>query len=134
MADVTAPLIKALESVLKADTDVSAVVAGRVFTDVKQGTQFPYLTVRVTSEPFAADDFSGQTHTITLQSRSRKSSPAEAMAGRKAAVEALDRHEEKLTLDEGTVVMCQYSGFADTFIEDDGKTWQAVATLEVTTV
>lgn len=134
MADTAAAVIKAVITALKADAGVAALVSDRVFTDVKQATAFPYLTVRVSSEPFASGSFSGQVHTVTLQSFSRKQTIEEALAIRKATLDALDRHEEKLTLDEGTLVYCQYSGFSDAFIEDDGKTWQAVGMLEVVVV
>lgn len=134
MADTAAAVIKAVISALKVDAGVTALVESRVFTDVKQATSFPYLTVRVSSEPFASSSFSGQAHTVTLQSFSRKQTIEEALAIRKAALDALDRHEEKLELDEGTVVYCQYSGFSDAFIEDDGKTWQGVGMLEIVVV
>lgn len=131
MADSALSLIKAAIAALKAEPSVATLVAGRVYTDVPQASPFPYLVVSVQSEPFAANDFSGQSHQLRLQSFSRMAGAFEALAIRKAALDALDRNEGKLTLNSGTLVKCEYSGVSDSFIEDDGKTWQAIGELEV---
>jgi len=119
---------------LKADASVAELVGTRVYTDVPQATGFPYLVVSVQSEPFAANDFSGQSHQLRVQSFSRLPGAKQALEIRKAALHALDRHEEVLTLEEGSLVKCEYSGLSDCFIEDDGKTWQAVGELQVLVV
>lgn len=134
MADTALSVIKGVIAALKATGAVTAIVGQRIYTDVPQGATFPYLLVSVQSEPFAANDFSGQTHTVRLQSFSREAGAQQALAIRKAALDALDRQEASITLDEGTLVKCEYSGLSDSFIEDDGKTWQAVGELEVIVV
>lgn len=134
MADTALSVIKGVITTLKATAPVTSIVSQRIYTDVPQGAAFPYLVVSIQSEPFAANDFSGQTHTLRLQSFSRQAGAQQALAIRKAAIEALDRKETAITLDEGTLVKCEYSGLSDSFIEDDGKTWQAVGELEVVVV
>lgn len=134
MADTALVVIKAAIVTLKADASVIALVADRVFTDVPQNTDFPYLVVSAQSEPFAANDFSGQAHQLRVQSYSRKAGIAECLQLRAAALNALDRKESNLVLESGTLVKCEYSGLSDAFIEDDGKTWQGVGELEVIVV
>lgn len=134
MADSAVSVLKAVIAALKANAGVAGLVGTRVYTDVPQASPFPYLVVSVQSEPFAANDFSGQSHQVRLQSFSRKQGSLEALNIRKAALDALDRHEEALTLEAGTLVKCEYSGLSDSFIEDDGKTWRAVGELQVVVV
>ena len=134
MADTALPIIKGVIAALKASGPVTALVGDRIYSDVPQGATFPYILIGVGSEPFAANDFSGQSHTVRLQTFSRKASKAEALQVRAAALNALDRNEDAIVLDSGTLVKCEYSGFSDVFPEDDGKTWQAVGELEVIVV
>ena len=134
MADTALSVIKGVIAVLKTTGAVTSIVGQRIYTDAPQSASFPYLVVSIQSEPFAANDFSGQSHTVRLQSFSREAGAQQALNIRKAAIEALDRKETAITLDEGTLVKCEYSGFSDSFIEDDGKTWQAVGELEVIVV
>jgi hypothetical protein len=130
MADTALPVIKAVIAALKS----AGVASGEVYSDIKQGQQFPYVLVSIQSEPFAACDFSGQSHTVRIQSFSRKATIQECLTLRAAAMAALDRKESALTLDSGTLVKCEYSGLSDAFIEDDGKTWQSVIEFEVVVV
>ena len=134
VADTALPVIKGVIAALKAAGAVVALVVDRVYSDVPQGATFPYIQVSIQSEPFAANDFSGQQHTVQIQTFSRKASKAEALQVRAAALNALDRNEAAISLDSGTLVKCEYSGVSDAFIEDDGKTWQAVGELEVIVV
>ena len=134
MADTALPVIKAVIAALKAASTVSVLVGSRVYSDVPQGGAFPYVKVSVQSEPFAASDFSGQSHTVRLQAFSREASIEECLAIRAAGLNALDRHEDALSLDAGSLVKCEYSGFSDAFIEDDGKTWQSICEFNVVVV
>lgn len=134
MADTALPVVKAVIAALKAAAPVAAIVAQRVYSDVPQAATFPYVAVSVQSEPFAANDFSGQSHSLRVQSFSRKATIEEALTIRAAVMAALDRQESALTLDTGTLVKCEYSGLSDAFIEDDGKTWQSVIEFEVVVV
>ena len=134
MADTALSVIKAAIVTLKADSGVTALVGAAVFTEAPQAQTFPYIVVSIQSEPFAANDFSGQSHQLRIQAFSRKAGVKEALEVRAAALNALDRHEENIVLDVSTLVKCEYSGLSDAFIEDDGKTWQAVGELEVIVV
>lgn len=134
MADSALVVIKAVIATLKATSSVTAIVGQRIYTDVPQAATFPYLVVSVQSQPFAASDFSGQSHTLRVQSFSRQADIEEALSIRKAALDALDRQESSIALASGTLVKCEYSGFSDAFIEDDGKTWQGIGELEMIVV
>ena len=134
MADTALPVIKGVIDALKAAGPVASKVAARIYSDVPQNSQFPYVMVSIQSEPFAANDFSGQSHSVQIQCFSRKATIEEALSIRAAALSALDRKESALVLTTGTLVKCEYSGLSDAFIEDDGKTWQAVTELEVVVV
>lgn len=134
MVDSGASVIKGAVAALLAAAPVTTLVSTRVYTDVPQPTAFPYIVVSITSEPFASNDISGQTHALRIQTFSRKESISEALLIRSAALTALDRNETGITLDAGTLVSCEYSGFSDAFKEDDGRTWQGIAELKVVVV
>jgi hypothetical protein len=90
--------------------------------------------LNIDSEPFAAADFSGQSHTLQLQVFSQYKGKKEALAIRKACTDALDRQEGSISLSSGTLVKCEYAGSQAPFKEDDGKTWQTIAQLQIDVV
>ena len=130
MADTALPALQAVVNALKASSAVNVAVGGRVYSDVPQGCTFPYIEVSVDSEPFAAKDFSGQTHTIRVQIRSAQPGKKECLSIRRDVVAALDRQEDSLSLSSGHLVKCEYSGGSTAFKEDDGRVWQAVCEFE----
>lgn len=134
MADSALAVVKAAIVTLTNSGAVSALVGSRIYTDVPQKAQFPYVVISIQSEPFAANDFSGQSHQLRIQSFSRAAGISECLAIRKAALDALDRQEGNIAMTGSTLVKCEYSGLSDAFIEDDGKTWQSVGELEVVVV
>jgi hypothetical protein len=134
MADTALSVLKAAVTSLKAAPAVAALVGARVYSNVPQGEPFPYVVVSVQSEPFAANDFSGQTHQLRVQAFSREAGSKQSLQIRKAVLARLDRNEAALALEEGTLVKCEYSGLSDAFIEDDGRTWQSVCELEVVVI
>ncbi len=127
-------VIQAVVATLKADAGVTLLVAGRVYTDVPQKANFPYVVLSIDSDPFAANDFSGQSHTLRIQAFGRNSTAKEVLTVRKACLDALDRQETSINLSAGTLVKCEFSGSGTMFQEDDGKTWQAVGELELIVV
>lgn len=132
--DSALAVIQAVIVTLNANTGVNTLLAGRIYTDVPQKAAFPYMVVSIDSEPFAASDFSGQSHSLRLQVFSQADSAKEALSIRKACTDALDRQEGSISLSAGTLVKCEYSGSGTMFKEDDGKTWQAIGELEVVVV
>lgn len=126
MADTAIQLIQACITKLKADATVSGQVADRIYTNVPQGAAFPYVVLTVSTEPFAANSFSGSAHTLRVQVFSRQDGMMEATKIRSAVHAVLDRNESALTLSSGTLCMLQFSGMATVFREDDGMTWQAI--------
>lgn len=134
MADTALPVVKAMIAALKAAPGIAGLVGPRIYTDVPQDEPFPYIVVSLTSEPFAANDFSGQTHLVRAQAFSREATIEECLRLRAAVMDTLDRKEGRLILDAGMLVKCEYSGGDRPFIEDDGKTWQSVAEFEVIVV
>lgn len=132
MADYALQVIQAVIKALKADVAVSALV-DKVYSDVPQKTDFPYALVSIQSQPFAADDFSGQQHTLRVQAFSRKASIKECLQIRAAVFNALDRQESSIVLQAGTLIKCEHAEMSDAFIEDDGKTWQSVTEFNIIT-
>lgn len=109
-------------------------ITDRIFSGVPQQTQFPYVNASIMSQPFAANDFSGQQHTLRIQAHSQSGSMKEALDIREQVFAALDRQEEQLTISGVALVKCEYSGFADCFIEDDGRTWQSIIEFTLLTM
>jgi hypothetical protein len=110
VADTALAVVKGVVAALTADAGMSALVSGRIYSDVPQGATFPYVLVSLSSKPFSAASFSGQTHTVRIQAFSRSASIAECLSVRKAALDALNRQESSIALDTGTLVQCEYSG------------------------
>lgn len=131
MAESSAALLKAVVAVLRA---TGTAAGGRVYSDVPQATAFPYMLVSSSALPFAANDFSGQTHALRVQTFSQALSKAECLAIQRVVFAALDRQEASLTLETGSLVRCQYSMSDQPFKEDDGNTWQSVIEFAVDVV
>lgn len=129
--DSGAALVKGIKAALEADISVQGLGLSGIYTDVPQAAVFPYVLVSIESAPFAAADFSGQSHQVRIQAYSREPSVKECLTIRKTCLQALDRKEGSITLDEGVVVQCMLSDFSTFFKEDDGRTWQAVGELQV---
>jgi hypothetical protein len=125
MADTTAVILSAVVARLKAVSAVTNLVDQRIYSRVPQKTAFPYIQVAITSEPFAANDFSDMAHTVRLQCFGRDGTVVETINVRSAVFDALDRQEANMTLSSGNLVLFQYSGVSAQFVEDDGKTTQA---------
>lgn len=132
--DSAPAVIKAVTTTLTGNVTLNGLIAGRIYTDVPQKATFPYLVLNLDSGPFAASDFSGQSHTLRLQIFSQDTSAKEALNIRKACLDALDRQESAVTVTGFTLVRCEYSGNGTMFKEDDGKTWQAIGELELVVV
>ena len=132
--DSALSVIQATIITLNAVPAINSAVAGRIYTDVPQKATFPYVQLSVDTQPFAANDFSGQAHTLRIQVFSQEATAKQVMAIRKLCLDALDRQEANIVLSSGSLVQCQYLGSDTPFQEDDGKTWQAVGELEVIVV
>lgn len=127
MADTYLPLLKGILAALKADSTISATVAARVYTEVPQNPTFPYLQVRLQSDPFDTKTELGMEHIIDISAYSRADTPFEAGTLRAAVYDILNRGESNLTLDSGTLSRMIYSGIGDVVKEPDGITWKGFA-------
>ena len=107
MADTALPVIEAIIATLKAKASITSLAGSRIYTDVPQEASFPYIVVSIQSEPFAANDFSGQSHAVRVQAFSRSASIQECLTLRGLVVDALDRREESIALGTGTLVKCE---------------------------
>lgn len=80
MADSTLQVVAALKSALKADAGVSALVAGRVYTDVPQPPTFPYIAFGpLLTAPWDASCIEGAEISVQIDAWSRKPGPAECL-------------------------------------------------------
>lgn len=124
MTDTFLPLTKAIIAALKADSTITANVAARVYTQVPQNATFPYIVLRIQSEPYDFKDDTGMLHTLDVSAYSRADSPLETGTIRSAVYNVLNRAESSLTLDSGTLVSMLHSGIGDVVKEPDGITWK----------
>jgi len=133
MADTALAVLAGVSTRLKAFPGL-VTYKDSIFTAVPQGAAFPYVEINIMSQPFAANDFSGQQHTVRVQAHSQSGSKKEALTIRQQVMAALDRQEAQLTIAGTMLVKCEYDGFSDCFIEDDGKTWQSVIEFQIITM
>lgn len=130
MSDSYLPLMKAIIAKLRADAPVGALIADRIFTEIPQKETFPYAYVQINSGDFSTKDFTGMEHSVEIKVFSQKSSPKECGQVRSAIYNALNRIEDTLTLDSGTVASVNFIN-ALMLKEDDGVTWQGVLQFDI---
>lgn len=126
MADSTLVGLKGIIARLLAYTDLTDIVSTRIFSNIPQQTTFPYVLVEFTSVDWSQQDDANLQHTVTAHGYSRTSSPKEAMLIAEEVYNALNRQENNITLDSGSVIILQFDGIKTTFKEDDGITWHSV--------
>ena len=131
MADSTLVGLKGVITRLLAYTTLTSIVSTRIYSNVPQQTTFPYVSVEFTSTDWSQQDDANMQHRVTVSGYSRTSSPLQAMQISEKAYDALNRQEDNVTLDSGTVVILQFSGVKTTFKEDDGKTWHSVIEFDL---
>jgi hypothetical protein len=126
MTDSTLVGLKGIMARLLAYSDLTDIVGTRIYSNVPQGTTFPYVVVEFRSSDWSQQDDANLQHTVTVAGYSRTSSPSEAMQISEKTYAALNRQENSITLDTGTVVLLQFDGVKTTFKEDNGVTWHSV--------
>lgn len=125
MADRTIVLLSSVVTKLK--TDLSAYVDDRVYLQPPKDPTFPYVKVSLQVEPYNTFTTADQQHNVRVQVFSqRNKAAAECVTIRGLVYDALNRIDNALILTSGSVVSFEHTGFADAFVEGDGKTWQAV--------
>lgn len=118
MSDSTAPLLKGIKTAL------AGVCSGRVYGEVPHNPTYPYAVLTAQQDPFDAADLDGMMHTVRVQIFSR-GNPGSALAQRKAVYDALHKQEDSITVTGHTLVQILFT-LSDEFLEDDGKTRQAI--------
>lgn len=126
MADSTRVGIKGIIARLLAVSDFTDIVGTRVHTNVPQQTTYPYAVIEFTSTDWSQQDDANLQHRVTIHGFSRTSSVSEAAQVAEEAYAALNRQENNITLDSGSVVLLQFTGVKTTFKEVDGITWHSI--------
>lgn len=131
MADTALDVLKGTIARLKAVAGVTGLVGNRIYSNVPQKTTFPYCVLTIESNDWSTKSFSGQEHTLRIQSFSRKPNPTECLNIRKQVQGALDRQEANISLDNGSLILCQKTGLSTAFRNDD-ESWQSVIQFNIT--
>jgi len=126
MADSTRVGLKGIMTRLLAYSDLTDIVSTRIYSNIPQQTTFPYVDVAFTSTDWSQKDDANMQHSVIVSAYSRTSSPSEAMQIGEEVYNALNRQENNITLDTGSVILLQFSGVKTTFKDADGKTWHSV--------
>lgn len=126
MADTTLVALKGVTAKLLAESTLTSIVSTRVYSDIPQQTVYPYALIEISSQDWSQDDDANMQHNITVHGFSKKNSPTEAMQIAEAAYNTLNRQEDNISLDSGSVVLCIFDGVRDNFKEPDGITWHSV--------
>lgn len=124
MADAAFALQKAIVSRLTADTALLSLLGGaRVYDDVPEREQFPYITFGHSVErDFSTGSDGASEHTLTLHVWSRARGRKEALSILQAARAAL--HDNVLTLEGHRLVNLRHE-FSDARRENDGESFHA---------
>lgn len=114
------------------DMAVLALLGGaRIYDDVPQGTDFPYLTIgQSTVRDWSTGSEEGDEHTLTLHVWSRESGRKETHALMGALREAL--HDRSLTLSGHRLINLRHE-FSDARREPDGDTYHGVVRYRAVT-
>lgn len=132
MASASFALQKALFSKLTADAAVTAALGGpRIYDDVPNRTEFPYLTFGQTTErDWSTGTEPGHEHVVTLhvwsRARGRKETD-DVMAAAQAAL-----HDAALTMTDHRLINLRHE-FSDARREPDGETYHGVARYRAVT-
>ncbi len=125
-------LQQALHACLTSDVNVLTALGGpRVYDDVPERAQFPYVTVGQTTErDWSTGSEEGSEHTLTLHVWSRAAGRKEANAVIAAARAAL--HDAALALDGHRLINLRHE-FSDARRDPDGETFHATARFRAVT-
>lgn len=125
MTDSAPALLKAVETLLKADETMTALVAKRIYGAAPGNAVYPYVFISCTSVDWSTASFAGMRHQLRIQGFSQDGKPGVPLAIRKAAYDALNRNDG-IVLEDATLIDIQQNGIATCFPEGDGTTYQSV--------
>ena len=131
MSDSSLVILKAIMTKLLATAGLTSITSTRIYTDVPEPTAFPYAVVELETQPWATDDSSDMEHKITIHGFSRNNSPSEAINIALQCFNSLDRQEDSISVDSGTMVLCMFDGVKTNFKEPDGITWHSVIEFRI---
>jgi hypothetical protein len=126
MADTALNSLGAIITRLKAVTAVTDIVSTRIYTQVPQQADFPYIVITMDSDDWSTKDFSDMEHKVRVHGFSRYDGMKECLDIRSAVIDALDRQEANVPVTGATTVLLQKDSLSTSFQEPDGKTWQSV--------
>lgn len=126
--DSALALLSAVQTRLKADSDIQGIVGSKVYAAPPANPTYPFILITAQSQPFSTDDSSGMQHNLRVQSFAREAKPATVLQLRKFIFSSLDRQEDALGIDDLTSID---QSFADCFPEPDGKTYQSIIEFSV---
>jgi Protein of unknown function (DUF3168) len=126
------PLQQALFAKLTGDASVLASLGGpRVYDDVPQGAEFPYLTfAQSTLRDWSTATESGEEHVVTLHAWSHARGRAQVHAIMSAARDAL--HEQPLSLDGHRLVNLRHE-MSEARRDPDGETYRGLVRFRAVT-
>ena len=132
VADASLPLQKAIIARLRSDTEMAALVAGRVYDSVPSGAVKPY----VSAGPFdaltiSADEYEGSETTLQFDGWANGPESVEVKRLGRAMRAAL--HEAALALDENQRLVFLVVDVIRYLVEPDGTTQHAAVTLRART-
>ncbi|HMN37963.1 MAG TPA: DUF3168 domain-containing protein [Hyphomicrobium sp.] len=125
-------LQQALHAALTSDANVLAALGGsRIYDDVPERAQFPYVTIGQTTErDWSTGSDEGSEHTVTLHVWSRGAGRKEANAIMAAACAAL--HDAPLALEGHRLINLRHE-FSDARRDPDGETFHGTARFRAIT-
>ena len=126
MADSTLVAMKGIIARLKATSDITDIVAQRIYSSIPQQEAFPYIEVEIESRDWSQQDDANMQHLVRVHCYSRTNSLEQAATVTEKVYNSLNRQENSITIDTGSVVVIQFDGVKTTFKEQDGVTWHSV--------
>lgn len=139
MTDTYLTWLAAAIAAMKADGDLTALVGQRIYSDVPDNPEFPYIAVTIQSTPFDTKTETGMDHTMQLsifdrpqyKATSRVSSPKRIGDIRAALYNLFHRKQDDFASDGVSIIL--FTGVSPVFKEPDGLTWQCPMQFQVIT-
>lgn len=130
MADTSLGTLDAIYNILSVDAPLIEKIGDRIYTYVPQNALMPYIRMRIGTRLDNTLEKSDFIHRVEIQTFDASQNIATCLEIRNLIYELLHRKHELLNITGAECSFIQADDF-DSFIQEDGKTWQSFIGFEI---